>query len=359
MLFVALSLLGLIFAYLLIRQRTKVAFRLLIALVLTVGAVNQMYTISGGYTIGRGNDPGEVKRLIVGQGRLLSSVAEREQLDFNLYRFKNDHTHRNIALTANLPSINSFSSTVSPSIDRFYKDIGQSRFVASVNDEPGLRAFLGARYFVSPSPQNGLGEPIAEAIESDGASVYVYEYKDYLPVGFHYKHFVTWEDFRRTPFPERAYLIHRALPLKPEQMALASDLGLTELPEARLENLNEFNLAKDIADLDTIESLNWAPKGFTATLDPAKARNVFFTVPYEQGWTATTADNNVLEIHESMGLMFLEVPEGVREITFRYRTPGLRTGIIITIASAAALGLYLVLARKSFKNKVSSSEKVL
>ena len=44
----------------------------------------------------------------------------------------------------------------------------------------------------------------------------------------------------------------------------------------------------------------------------------------------------------NVGFMAVACPAGTSRITFRYRTPGLRTGLCITLGAATLLGLYLL-----------------
>ncbi len=343
------SILGLLLAWLILdaekKERPERRFTALLAIVLVFGGLNQVYTIARGQNSGSSNKPENVPRIYVGFGNLLNDLAKDAHLNLDLYRFHSDTTHRNEALTSGLRSINSFSSTVSPSIYQFYNDIGQGRFVASVNDEPGLRSFLGARYLVSPEPQKGQGELLRQGVGEDGATAYIYEYDSYLPAGFSYQYYISWEDFQKTPFPERSYLIHRALPLKPEQEALASSLGLRVLPEDQRDNLTAATMPSDDSKLQGVSEMTWQGDGFRAGYTRTSQGNLFFTVPWSSGWTCLI-DGKEVAINESMGLMFIEAPAGSHEVAFTYRTPGLTEGMIITCISVIALVVYLYLARR-------------
>ena len=70
---------------------------------------------------------------------------------------------------------------------------------------------------------------------------------------------------------------------------------------------------------------------------------VFFSVPYEKGWTAQVNGKDVTVERVNIGFMAVLCGEGENTITFRYETPGLRIGAIVMLCGAAGLLLYLIL----------------
>ena len=92
--------------------------------------------------------------------------------------------------------------------------------------------------------------------------------------------------------------------------------------------------------------------GFTAKIDLSKENLVFFSVPWEEGWTATV-DGQPVEIERvNVAFMAVDVPAGDHVIEFHYMTPGLKTGALITLICVAIFVAYLiVMARLDKKRK--------
>jgi len=67
-------------------------------------------------------------------------------------------------------------------------------------------------------------------------------------------------------------------------------------------------------------------------------------VPYSSGWTATV-NGQETEVYKANDMyMAIKIPAGYSEVTFVYRTPGLKTGLLISLISAmAAIGGWAVL----------------
>ena len=86
-------------------------------------------------------------------------------------------------------------------------------------------------------------------------------------------------------------------------------------------------------------------EGFTAKTRYNSEKLVCFSVPYCKGWSAEI--NGVpAEVDKiNGGLCGIRVPEGLCEITFTYRTPGLTVGIICTIAGILLFAVYMVIVK--------------
>jgi hypothetical protein len=83
-------------------------------------------------------------------------------------------------------------------------------------------------------------------------------------------------------------------------------------------------------------------RGFTATVSRDKENLVFFSVPYDKGWSATV-NGKPCKIEEvNSGFMAVKVSKGESVIRFDYETPYLMVGIIITLVSAIILLLYVI-----------------
>lgn len=86
-------------------------------------------------------------------------------------------------------------------------------------------------------------------------------------------------------------------------------------------------------------------EGFTAKTRYQSEKLVCFSVPYCEGWSAEINGEPAEVDKINGGLCGIRVPEGLCEITFKYRTPGLTLGIICTVAGIAFLAIYIVIFR--------------
>lgn len=73
---------------------------------------------------------------------------------------------------------------------------------------------------------------------------------------------------------------------------------------------------------------------------------LFLSVPYSSGWKAYIDGEETQIRKANIGFMAVSVPEGEHEIRFVYTTPGLRTGIMISMISLSVLAVFVVLEQK-------------
>ena len=83
--------------------------------------------------------------------------------------------------------------------------------------------------------------------------------------------------------------------------------------------------------------------GFSETITLSRKNLVFFSVPYDSGWSATVNGKPVEIEKVNIGFMAVLCEAGQNEIVFTYTTPGLFTGIIVTGVSLLILAVYFVI----------------
>lgn len=72
---------------------------------------------------------------------------------------------------------------------------------------------------------------------------------------------------------------------------------------------------------------------------------MFFSVPYDEGWSAFVNGEQVLIEKANIGFMAVRVPTGNAVIRFEYNTPGLIEGGYISLSAAAVFIVYLIAVR--------------
>ena len=94
------------------------------------------------------------------------------------------------------------------------------------------------------------------------------------------------------------------------------------------------------------DSFTYDSHGFVSEIELPKPQLIFFSVPYSKGWTAEVNGKKADVERVNEGFMAVRAETGKNTIVFRYRTPYLAAGIIISICAAAALAVYVLLFRR-------------
>ena len=295
----------------------------------------------------------------------------------------------NIGMYWQVPTIQAFHSIVPGSLIDFYNKVGVPRTVGSRPDVEyyGLRALLSVKYFfIEEEDDNEDHEtdlmPGYRYIDTENGYA-VYENLFYIPMGFTYNRFFTEEELLDLPDDGKHLALLKAMALSQDDMKKYADItGYTDGMYLNLNishndnnpqntyrpsyegfdsitadfEYNEPQYQEDVLRLkeNSCSSFAYTKEGFTATFTNKGDDNLlFFSVPYDKGWTATVNSEPVDITKVNIGFMAVRVPgHTTSEIEFRYTTPMLKEGCVLSGGAFLILVIYLVI-NKGLRKKCS------
>ena len=275
-----------------------------------------------------------------------SAIKLKDDLPEGDWRVDTYKTHDNLGLWLDKSSLQYFGSTAAPSILSFYPALGVKRDVRSEPDisNYALRGLLSVKYLITtPEKQEDF-----LAAADDGWSYYdtkdgfmLYENENYVPMGFTYDYYITEESYETTVKNTRANLLMRALVLS-EEDAEAYGKYLEKLPDAKLDDLWYDTYVSDCADrrASACSSFQMTNSGFHAEITLKKDDLVFFSVPYDDGFTAYVNGKEADIVRVDEGLMAVLAPAGENTIDFVYQADGYSLASKVSLAALAAFVLY-------------------
>ena len=275
-----------------------------------------------------------------------SAIKLKDDLPEGDWRVDTYKTHDNLGLWLDKSSLQYFGSTAAPSILSFYPALGVKRDVRSEPDisNYALRGLLSVKYLITtPEKQEDF-----LAAADDGWSYYdtkdgfmLYENENYVPMGFTYDYYITEASYETTVKNTRANLLMRALVLS-EEDAEAYGKYLEKLPDAKLDDLWYDTYVSDCADrrASACSSFRMTNSGFHAEITLKKDDLVFFSVPYDDGFTAYVNGEETDVIRVDEGLMAVLAPAGENTIDFVYQADGYPLASKVSLAALAAFVLY-------------------
>ena len=279
--------------------------------------------------------------------------------DSDFYRIDVSDSIDNWVMFWDLPTMRCFQSCVDPSIMDFYAELDQQRDVATRIDPEfyPFRALNSVRYYFNEMPESqrkGESEnPKNEIVANLKGFTYidtmngfnVYENQNYIPMGFAFDYYTNDAAIKAQDKLEKTIMLSKALVLDDNQAAVYSD------------HIKYYDFSLDALDYDEFKA-NCAERkaescyyfrhdtnGFTGKIKLDKPKLVYFSVPYEKGWSAKVngVDTKVEKVN--YGMMAVLVPEGDSEIVFSYSAEGQTKGIYLTIFGFAAFVIYMVYCR--------------
>lgn len=274
------------------------------------------------------------------------------------YRIDTYKIHDNIGMWLDKSCLQYFGSTAAPSILSFYPGLGVKRDVRS---EPeisnyALRGLLSVEYLITTPEKRDSFEDEADAgwtylADVDGYTLYHND--NYVPMGFAYDYYVTKATYEASVKTLRSNLLMRALVLEDEDVK-AYGQYLTELPDEMLDDLHYDSYTQDCADRRahscSVFQMNNA--GFHAEITLEKQNLVFFSVPYDDGFTAYVNGEKTDILRVDEGLMAVLCPAGASSIDFVYQAAGLSASRMVT---AVAIPVWVVYAAYFVRRKRRST----
>ena len=275
-----------------------------------------------------------------------NALKLKEDLPEGSYRVDTYKIHDNIGMWLDKSCLQYFGSTAAPSILSFYPALGVKRDVRS---EPelsnyALRGLLSVEYLITTPEKQGAFEAEADdgwsyAFAKDGYAVYRNE--NYVPMGFTYDYYLTESEYEETNKSTRSNLLMRTLVLKDEDAEVYGKY-LTHLPDGKREKLFYEDYVQDCRERRAAAASGFQMNnaGFHAEISLEKENLVFFSVPYDDGFTAYVngTETDIVEVDE--GLMAVLCPAGENTIDFVYQPDGLQVSRPLTIAGIAVWLVY-------------------
>ena len=248
------------------------------------------------------------------------------------------------------------------SIFDFYDYIGIERSVGSRPDtkQAALRPLLSVKYLLNRKGGESFldedDEPRMTGYEyvKTSGGYYIYENNNYVPYGFSYKYYMSYDFCDSYSKSDRTQLMLKAILLDDEQIKkygnILTNIETLEEPPYDYETGTTLSLTDEAMEYDCEQLKETAAisfkrdnTGFSAEVRRDKDDLVFFSVPYDEGWTAYV-NGEPAEIEKvNVGFMAVKVGKGTSNIRFEYRTPGLANGLIITGGACAVLLLYMLI----------------
>lgn len=269
----------------------------------------------------------------------------------------------NVGMYWQIPNIQAFQSVVPGSIYRFYPTLGVDRDVGSRPEAKyyGIRSLLSVKYLFDypddddfKNEDNKMKMPGYRYIGNQNG-FNVYENKYFIPYGFWYDEYITTEQYDELEEKNRHLVLLKAMVVElDDEEALSDTMEHMEDPAAETYDTPCYKEDCEKLKTHTCESFDYGKNSFEASItlpEDSGDKMIFFSVPYEKGWSATV-NGQPAEIYQAnVGFMAVRAQAGkTNEIRFTYSTPGLIPGAAATAVCVVLYVIYILVLKK--KNKL-------
>ncbi len=348
-----------------------------------------IYFISEGQTLSYSNTDYVIPYAIEGEEKVSMPEGEKEKAQAAVFRIDTYDTMDNIAMFWDMSSINAFHSIIPNTAIEFYNSVGIERVVATRPDASAyaVRSLLSVKYLFDDGVHGstfgsadkisggGLYDPtVSETdvsavtfVTTDGEThTYREEYNTansgwsyvstscghnlwendfYIPMGFTYDEYITEAEYYSFAESDRAAIMLKAIVLSDEDAA-KYDGVLTHMDVDTVFVTTEEYYADctNRAAVSCNETYLPDSDGFSAQITLSESDLVFFSVPYDEGWSASVNGKKAEIIKVNVGFMAVKCESGENSIRFDYETPGGKEGLLITVISLVVFLAYVVLS---------------
>lgn len=268
----------------------------------------------------------------------------------------------NVGMYWQIPTIQAFHSIVPGSVMDFYKSVGVERSVGSrpKTDVYGIRSLLSVKYLFDIEDSKEFTTELGST-EMPGWSkklsknkYNVYENDCFIPYGFTYDEYITEEEYEESYESNRHLLLLKAMVLSPEQAKRHGDIlkHHENIFDLSFTESQYFRDCKERAS-KTCENVKFENNRITADFTAGgRDELVFFSIPYEPGWSASVNGEPAVIEKVNVGFMAVRVPAGkTSKIEFTYSTPGLGIGAAVTGGAVVLFVLYMLLYKMPVRIK--------
>lgn len=335
---VALCLLAVYFLIFILKRESKYfAFTSLVILcVIIVGYAN--FNIVLGRFSGIGDPVAYTERNLKGREKINLPDLRNIRIDVK-------DGEENSGIFWQIPTIQTFHSIVPGSIMEFYPLVDIERNVASRPKLAGhvpIRSFLSVKYLFVGDSTEVISEPGFKKISIQNGFG-VWENENYIPYGFTYDKYIPRKDWEELTFDERERILLHAIVLDTAEEKKYAPLFTKYSNDVYLDGSNE-SISADTNERKANAAYYFERDnlGFDSKIKAKKDTLLFFSVPFEPGWSATVNGEKVDIVKSNIGFMAVPVKAGENVIRFNYMTPGLIPGILMCAGSLSLLILYMV-----------------
>lgn len=250
----------------------------------------------------------------------------------------------NIGMYWNIPNIQAFHSVVPASIMEFYPSVGVKRDVSSkpeiTYDE--LRSMLSVRWLYYNEEEDTKYVPDDYLLVDNKYGYDIYENLNYIPMGFVYQNYVTQEQLDEVSNTKHGRVYISAIYLDEDGIGRNDDI-LIPITEDLTDRWYQYSYYDDVVARNekVCDSFTVTKTGFVATSSFNSDELVFFSVPYDKGWSAQINGEDVLIEKANVGFMAVRVPGGDSEIVFTFTPSGIEAGAVITVVAVLLFAGYL------------------
>jgi len=220
----------------------------------------------------------------------------------------------------------------------------ETRWSIGLINRPLLQTFGNVKYNLSKAGGFSYDYTILgyEAIGTFG-DVTVFRNTNFLPLGFTYRKYITFSDYKKLEDIQKEITLLRAFVIDDDQVKLYQGIDRFDINKDTTSNYTLINYFSDIASLkqNTLETDKLTQNSVKGYIRLDQKKLVFFTIPYDKGWQLMVDGKSQALARINIGFMGVLLDSGNHHLELKFRPPYITVSILVTL-----FGLILMLLIK-------------
>lgn len=177
----------------------------------------------------------------------------------------------------------------------------------------------------------------------------------FLPFGYTYDSYFSYNEFKQVPKAKKDIGFLKAAVVFEENMAVVKNLRKLNPANVRTEGFNFNDLQKDISQrsLGAFQMTDFQHDYLKGTVNLDKEKLVFFSIPFDEGWSAKVNGKEVELLQVNIGFMGFVLPQGEHEIELSHQPTGLT---VLWLISLLGFGIFAYICYRQWKQSGQASD---
>lgn len=298
----------------------------------------------------------------------VDAVKQIHSIDSGFYRVNKDydsgptmHISLNDAKVQQYYGSSSYSSFNQMYYVKFLEGVGvvhpgnetETRWAIGLTDRPALQVLGSVKYAFTKDATaypGSLWDPVKNV-----GDVHIFRNKLFLPLGIGYDTYVLNSDFSNLDIKSRDRILTKAFVIDDTERDRYQEFTRLD-PASPGRTPDEFGQDIALLQASAMQMSEHHQNLIRGTIDLKAKKLVFFSIPYDKGWSATV-DGRAAGIQlVDFGLMGLVLETGKHAIELKFRPRFLTMGAVVSAASLAGYVLLLVVPGWSRRRSRSGTE---
>jgi len=225
-----------------------------------------------------------------------------------------------------------------------------TRWAPGLSSRPLLQTLVGVKYYLS---KNDLNDFLRSSYQPFciGGDVTALQNKYFLPLGFTYDRVISLSDFKKLNKLQKDMVLLKAF------VAEDGEIDTQDFDVFDTNSLNKDYTLKEYGEdvnrlrQETMILTEHDQNSIKGTIQVSEKKMLFFSVPYDKGWTIKIDGKKVKPKLINIGFMGVIISGGTHKVEFSFSPPFLISGTLVMLLSFM---LYVFLLLKKKRNNDST-----